>query len=209
MRGLVKESFESFLERIAASTPTPGGGSASAICGALSAALSRMVANLAVGKPGYEHMQADLAQVDTQGIDLQGRFLALASEDADAYDAVVAAMRLPKASDAERAARREAMQSAYQRAAQVPMETIGAALEALEIAALAAERGNRSAITDAGVAALLAETAMRGAALNVRVNLAAIADEGWRERTERELGLLLEAGTKRANAIEALVESRM
>ena len=205
----MKESFESFLERIAASTPTPGGGTASAICGALSAALSRMVANLAVGKPGYEHMQADLSQVDTRGIELQGRFLALASEDADAYDAVVAAMRLPKASDAERAARREAMQSAYQRAAQVPMETIGAALEALEIAALAAERGNRSAITDAGVAALLAEAAMRGAALNVRVNLAAIADEGWRERTERELGLLLEAGTKRANAIEALVESRM
>ena len=205
----MKESFESFLERIAASTPTPGGGSASAICGALSAALSRMVANLAVGKPGYEHMQADLSQVDTRGIELQGRFLALASEDADAYDAVVAAMRLPKANDAERAARREAMQSAYQRAAQVPMETIGAALEALEIAALAAERGNRSAITDAGVAALLAEAAMRGAALNVRVNLAAIADEGWRERTERELGLLLEAGTKRANAIEALVESRM
>ena len=205
----MKESFESFLERIAASTPTPGGGSASAICGALSAALSRMVANLAVGKPGYEHIQADLSQVDTRGIELQGRFLALASEDADAYDAVVAAMRLPKASDDERAARREAMQSAYQRAAQVPMETIGAALEALEIAALAAERGNRSAITDAGVAALLAETAMRGAALNVRVNLAAIADEGWRERTERELGFLLEAGTKRANAIEALVESRM
>jgi glutamate formiminotransferase/formiminotetrahydrofolate cyclodeaminase len=209
LRGLVKESFESFLERIAASTPTPGGGSASAICGALSAALSRMVANLAVGKPGYEHTQADLSQVDTRGIELQGRFLALASEDADAYDAVVAAMRLPKASDDERAARREAMQSAYQRAAQVPMETIGAALEALEIAALAAERGNRSAITDAGVAALLAEAAMRGAALNVRVNLAAIADEGWRERTERELGFLLEAGTKRANAIEALVESRM
>ena len=205
----MKESFESFLERIAASTPTPGGGSASAICGALSAALSRMVANLAVGKPGYEHIQADLSQVDTRGIELQGRFLALASEDADAYDAVVAAMRLPKASDDERAARREAMQSAYQRAAQVPMETIGAALEALEIAALAAERGNRSAITDAGVAALLAEAAMRGAALNVRVNLAAIADEGWRERTERELGFLLEAGTKRANAIEALVESRM
>ena len=205
----MKESFESFLERIAASTPTPGGGTASAICGALSAALSRMVANLAVGKPGYEHMQADLSQVDTRGIELQGRFLALASEDADAYDAVVAAMRLPKANDAERAARREAMQSAYRRAAQVPMETIGAALEALEIAALAAERGNRSAITDAGVAALLAEAAMRGAALNVRVNLAAIADEGWRERTERELGLLLEAGTKRANAIEALVESRM
>jgi len=168
-----------------------------------------MVANLAVGKPGYEHIQADLSQVDTRGIELQGRFLALASEDADAYDAVVAAMRLPKASDDERAARREAMQSAYQRAAQVPMETIGAALEALEIAALAAERGNRSAITDAGVAALLAEAAMRGAALNVRVNLAAIADEGWRERTERELGFLLEAGTKRANAIEALVESRM
>ena len=201
--------MEPFLERVAAGTPTPGGGTVSAICGALSAALSRMVANLAVGKQGYETVQPDLAMIEERGKALQRKFLDLAVEDSAAYDAVVVAMRLPKATEADRAVRKDAMQSAYTRATEVPMETVRACVEAFEISRLASEKGNRGAITDVGVAALLAEAAMRGAALNVRVNLAAIADEGWRERTERELGLLLEAGTKRANAIEALVESRM
>jgi len=206
---LVSESLDSLLERIAANTPTPGGGTVSAVCGALSAALSRMVANLAVGKQGYEAAQSDVAAIEARGRALQRRFLELAEADAKAYDVVVAAMRMPKATDADRAARKGAMQDAYRGATEVPMETVRAAIEALELAKSAAEKGNRSAITDAGVAALLAQAAMRGASLNVRINLAAVADPLWREAVEKDLEGLLERGAELAHAVDDLVRARL
>ena len=205
----MRESLESLLDRIAASTPTPGGGSVSAICGALSAALSRMVANLAVGKQGYEAVQSDLGEIDVRGKALQKRFLALAEDDEKAYDGVVAAMHLPKASEAERAARKEAMQAAYKRATEVPLETIRAAVDALALAMEAAEKGNRNAITDAGVAALLAQTAVRGGALNVGINLAAIQDDAWRSAREDELKALLHRGSALARAVDEFVTAAL
>jgi formiminotetrahydrofolate cyclodeaminase len=101
------------------------------------------------------------------------------------------------------------MQNAYRRATEVPMETIRAALEALELARLAAAHGNRNAITDAGVAAILAQAAMRAAALNVRINLAAIGDASWRESIEAELGLLLRRGAEAAHALDDFVASKL
>ncbi|HYS70846.1 MAG TPA: cyclodeaminase/cyclohydrolase family protein [Thermoplasmata archaeon] len=203
------EPLESLLERIAAGTPTPGGGAVSAICGAMSTALSRMVANLAAGKQGYEAAQAELAAIEARGKALQQRFLELAKEDEKAYDAVVAAMRLPKANDVERATRKDAMQAAYKRATEVPMEIIRASLDALEIARLAAERGSRSAITDVGVGTLLAQAAMRGGALNVRINLAAIADAAWRAAVDEELEKILANGATLAHAVDDLVNERL
>lgn len=203
------ESLEALLERIAAATPTPGGGTVSAICGALSAALSRMVANLAVGKQGYEAVQAELGSIESKGSELLRRFLKLADKDAAAYEGVVAAMRMPKASDAERTMRKGAMQAAYKRATEIPMETIRACLDALELAKLAARHGNRNAITDAGVAAILAESGMRGAALNVRINVAAISDASWRASTEAELESLLKRGEGVAHEVQAFVASKM
>jgi len=205
----VPESLEALLERIAAATPTPGGGTVSAICGALSAALSRMVANLAVGKQGYEAVQAELGSIESKGSELLRRFLKLADKDAAAYEGVVAAMRMPKASDAERTMRKGAMQAAYKRATEIPMETIRACLDALELAKLAARHGNRNAITDAGVAAILAESGMRGAALNVRINVAAISDASWRASTEAELESLLKRGEGVAHEVQAFVASKM
>ncbi len=203
------ESLEELLEKVAAGTPTPGGGTVSAICGALSAALSRMVANLAVGKQGYEAAQSELVSIESTGRVLQRRFLDLAAEDARAYDGVVAAMRLPKARDGDRAARKDAMQAAYKRATEVPMDTIRACLEALDLARLAAEKGNRNAITDAGVAAILAQAGMRAAALNVKINLAATSDRAWRESTEAELESLLKRGADLAHRLDDLVASRL
>ncbi|MBI4416417.1 MAG: cyclodeaminase/cyclohydrolase family protein [Euryarchaeota archaeon] len=203
------ESLEDFLERVASASPTPGGGSVSAICGAMSAALSRMVANLAAGKQGYEGVQSDLAVIEARGKTLQARFLFLADEDARAYDEVVAAMRMARGTDGQRAARKEAMQAAYRRATEVPLQTMRACLEALELATEAAEKGNRSAITDAGVAALVAQAAMRGAALNARVNLASIADQGWRATREEELETLLRRAGEVAHGVDDIVQSRL
>lgn len=203
------DSIEPFLERVAAATPTPGGGSVSAVCGALSAALSRMVANLAIGKEGYEEHHAHLTDVEVRGKALQTKFLVLAGEDARAYDGVIQAMRMPKATDEERAFRKEAMQVAYRKATEIPMETIRTCIDALELARMAAERGSRSAITDVGMAAILAQAAMRGAGLNVRINLAAVADERWRQKIEEELYGNLGVGAGLAHRVDDIVDSKM
>jgi glutamate formiminotransferase/formiminotetrahydrofolate cyclodeaminase len=198
-----------FLEAVAAATPTPGGGSVSALAGALSVALSRMVARLARDKKGYEAEQGAIADIERRGIALQGRLASLVDEDARAYDGVVEAMRLPRATDAERAARVAQMQAAYKAAVGPPLETVRRGAEALELAELAAAKGNRSASTDAGVAILLAEAAIRGASLNCRVNLASIQDAAFRDRTEADLAELLARADAVGHRAMALVEDRL
>lgn len=203
------ESLETWLERVASPSPTPGGGSVAAVSGALSAALSRMVSNLSIGKQGYEEVEEELKALERRAAELQSRFLLLAEEDARAFEGVMTAMRRPKGTDEERAARKEAMQAAYKTATEVPLQTVRASMEALEIAQVAAGKGNRNAITDAGAAALLAQAAMRSASLNVRINLSAIADAAWRSEREDELAVLLDRGAQLAHAVDDLVESRL
>ena len=198
-----------YLDSIAAATPTPGGGSVAALCGALSAALSRMVSNLAIGKEGYESVQPELGELDNRARDLQNRLVVLMEEDAKAYDAVVAAIRLPRKSDEERGERVRAMQKAYEHATMVPLDTMAACSEALSIALIAAQRGNRNAITDAGAAALVAEAGLRAAGLNVRINLAALKDNAIRVRVEAQLGTILREADRVGHEVIALVEGRL
>src|SRR3989442_10485126 len=172
--GMKDRTLEEFLAAVAAPTPTPGGGSVSALAGALSVALSRMVAGLARGKKGYEGVEAELAQLETRAKKTQARLEALIDEDAKAYDAVMEAMRLPKSTETEKAARVEAMQRAYRKATEVPLETMERCIEALELAEGAVKKGNRGAVTDAAVAVLLAESAIRWVSLNCSINIASI-----------------------------------
>ena len=203
------ETVEAYLASVAAATPTPGGGSVSALVGALSVALARMVAGLAVGKKGYEDAQEDLRKIEARAAPIQERLMALADEDSAAYELVLQAMRMPKATEAERAVRVDAMQVAYREAAKVPLETVERCVESLELAREVAEKGNRGASTDCGVAVLLAEAATRGASLNVRVNLSSLKDEAFRSEVEDRLAGLLARGDKAGHEAMALVESRI
>jgi len=207
--GVNETTVGEFLAAVAAPTPTPGGGSASALAAALSVALSRMVAGLAKDKKGYEAVQAALADVEARGAPLQARLATLADEDARAYQAVLDAMRLPRATDAERATRVARMQAAYAGAVRPPLETVRLGVEALGLAEVAAEKGNRAASTDAGVAVLLADAAIRGATLNCRVNLSSIRDEGFRTRTEADLEALLARAEPIRQRAMGLVEGRL
>ncbi|MEK6810536.1 MAG: cyclodeaminase/cyclohydrolase family protein [Candidatus Thermoplasmatota archaeon] len=207
--GLADRSVRDFLEAVASSTPTPGGGSVAALSGALSAALSRMVSALAIGKQGYENVEEELRRLESRGQELQERLLRLVDEDAAAYDAVVAAMRRPKTTETEREGRVNAIQSAYLHATEVPLDTMEACSEALEIALIAAEKGNRSAVTDAGVAALLAQAGVRGASLNARINLAALRDHAVRAQLEERLAAIIEKADKVGHEVMALVEGRL
>lgn len=173
----------SFLERLAAGTPTPGGGTAAATAGAMAAALVGMVSRLTVGKKKYADVEGRMQEVIVAADELRGRLAIAAEEDAAAFEAVLTAMRLPRGNEAEQAVRQEAIFQATVRAARIPLEVALAAAQAAELAAEVAETGNLNAISDAASAVALARAALQGAALNVRINARELADPaelaGW------------------------------
>lgn len=168
--------IEDFVASVAAATPTPGGGSVVAHTGALAAALTQMVAALTVGRKKYADVEADLREVARRGAELSRRLNELVSLDANSYSAVSSAYKLPKETPEQQVTRAAAITAALIAASEVPLETARAAAEVASLAEIAASKGNSNAVSDAGVAALLAEAACRGAAYNVRINVAALSD---------------------------------
>ena len=164
-------SLRELLDRLSSSDPVPGGGSAAALAGAMGASLVSMVAALTVGRAEYAEVDAIVREIGEAASSLRDELIELAERDSDAYQAVVTARRLPRESDEQRSARARAMSSAVVQAAEVPLRTARVAKQALELAGRIAPIGNRNAVSDAGVAALLAAAAIRGAILNVRINL--------------------------------------
>lgn len=190
--------FPDLLTRFASKDPAPGGGSASALAGALAAALAGMVGGLTVGKAGYEAAAEEAEALTRQAEALGARLVAAAEADAAAFDAVMAAMALPKATDDEKAARKAAMQQAFQGATAAPLAAARACLEAGSLALRLVAIGNRNATSDAAVGVLLAVTGAEGSLFNVAINLGSIQDAGFAEgaRAEAE-GLWAEAARLR------------
>ncbi len=172
---------QDFLQEIASSDPVPGGGSVSAYAGALSASLTRMVAGLTIGKKKYAAVEPEMTVVAATADSLSAALSALVDRDAEAYGAVSAAYKLPKDSQG----RADAITKALLGAAQVPLETARLCTQAAELAATVAGKGNSNAVTDAGVAALLASAGCKGAAFNVKINVSSL--------TDRSLGAHLQA----------------
>ena len=170
------ESVSSFLASVASSDPVPGGGSVAAHVGALAAALAQMVAGLTTGKKKYAAVDAEMKEAALKAVALGNTLTSLVKRDAEAYSHVSEAYKLPKepADAAER--RSEAVTNALLKAAEVPLETARASVEVAQVAVLVAEKGNTNAVTDAGIAALLAEAACKGADYNVRINVTALDD---------------------------------
>jgi glutamate formiminotransferase/formiminotetrahydrofolate cyclodeaminase len=169
-------SLETFVASVAAATPTPGGGSVAAHTGALAAALAQMVAALTIGRKKYADVESDMQEVARRGAELSRRLNELVALDAQSYAAVSNAYKLPKDSPEQQATRSAAITAALIGASEIPLETARAAAEVAALAEVTASKGNTNAVSDAGVAALLAEAACRGAAYNVRINVAALSD---------------------------------
>jgi len=193
-----------FLERVSENTPTPGGGSVAALAGALAAALVQMMAGLTIGKKKYAEAENEMKQMREKARVLRDRLTALVRRDSEAFEAVLAAGRLPKATPDEMVARDLALGRANLEAARVPLETAQLALETALLASRAAEIGNVNAVTDAGTAAWMARAAGEGALLNVQVNLQSLgesADKQGVEKEARELHARLAAATDAASAV--------
>lgn len=188
-----------FTDALAAATAAPGGGSTAAVVAALAASLAAMVARLTAGRPKFAAVDATMQETIATADQLRSQLLTLATTDAAAFDAVMAAFRLPKDTDDQKHERQAAVQMAYQRATVVPLQTLAAAIEALALCVQVVELGNPNAITDAISGALLAEAAAQGAALNVQVNLTTIEDPSFVTATRAQLdSLLARASTLRA-----------
>jgi len=179
-----------FLDRLASPSPTPGGGSAAAITGAMGAALLAMVTGLTKSRTGADAERLPLVLAGAALTPLRRRLARLADEDAASFDEVMAAYRLPKATDAEKAVRQGAIQAALVHATIVPLETLRACADALAHAEAVARCGNPSAASDIGVSIALLEAAASGAEANVRINLEGVRDQAGATRLDAESGML-------------------
>lgn len=185
-------SLSGFLSSIASSEPVPGGGSVAAHAGALGASLVQMVAGLTIGKKKYAAVEGEMKQIALDAAALSNRLTSLVEKDAEAFSAVSEAYKLPKESEDQKNARQTAIDSALLGAAEIPLESARACLEVARLALVCAEKGNQNAVTDAGVAALLAGSGARGAAYNVLINLKSLPQSPASQRIRDELTRVLD-----------------
>lgn len=198
-----------FLDKLASDAPAPGGGSASALAAALAAGLVEMVARLTIGREGFEAAERDVRAILATCPGLRRELTELVDRDTRAFEKVMAAVRLPRATPEEKAARKVALEKATREATEVPLRVTRLASEVLALARLAAEKGNPSAVTDAGVGGWLALAGAEGAALNVRINLPGLKDETFRSGAERQVGENLALARETAAEIAAVVGRRL
>ena len=192
-----------FLDALASSDPTPGGGTASAVAGAMATSLLVMVTGLAKSNTNSAEEKSALAAARQALRSLGTTLSALAETDAAAFDEVMSAYRLAKATDDEKAARSAAIQKALQGATMAPLHTLRACAEAMAQAGAVAASGNRSAVSDVGVAIGLIEAAAAGAEANVRINLGSVRDLRFASATGDETSRLVAEVTRRAAAARA------
>ena len=179
---LIRMTLTGFARETASESAAPGGGSVSAYMGALAAALGTMVANLSAHKRGWDARWKEFSDVAEKGNDVMERLLKLVDEDTAAFARIMDVFAMPKGSDEEKAARAEAMEKATLYATRVPLRTMKAALEAMPVALAMAKEGNPASASDAGVGAIAALAAVRGAQLNVRINAAGLEDRAMAEK---------------------------
>lgn len=203
-----EEAEEDFIEALASASPTPGGGSAAAHAGAMAAGLAGMVARLTAGRKKYADVDAEMGAVIEEADQLRAELTEAVRRDAEAFERVMAAYRMPKATDEESEARFDAIQTATLWAAQVPLEVVDKAYHVLRLVVTVAEKGNINAISDAGSAATLVRSAMTAAGMNVRINLSGIQDAVQVEHLIEKLERLERQSVRLFAQIQEAVETR-
>ena len=198
-----------FLDELASEQPTPGGGGAAAIMGAVGAALVSMVANLTIGKKNYEAFDAELKEARAKAEALRAELTAAINEDVDAFNAVMGAYGLPRGTDEEKAARAAAIQAALKQATDAPLRAVKACHEVIKLSAVVADKGNINVISDAGVAVLAANAGLRSAALNVYINAKSIKDREFAEIRLGEVNALTDLAALKTEEVYAVVRGKI
>jgi glutamate formiminotransferase/formiminotetrahydrofolate cyclodeaminase len=175
---LIDMKLKEFLDELASSSPAPGGGSVSALLGALCSALTSMVCRLTEGKKGYENVTEDIRKVLEESEEIRKRTTELIDEDTEVFNEVMSSFKIPK----ENLDRGKIIQDALKKATEVPIETMKECYRVLELSKIIAEKGNVNSISDAGVSALVAHAGVQGAKLNVMINLKSLKDEEFKKK---------------------------
>jgi glutamate formiminotransferase/formiminotetrahydrofolate cyclodeaminase len=204
-KSLILLNLREFANELSMDSPAPGGGSAAALCGALSAALAAMVSNLTVGKKGYEKVQQELKAVAVQGQALKDELLRAVDEDTRSFDRVMEALRLPKGTDEQTREKEAAVEEATKGATLVPFDVLKKSVELLRLAKLAAEKGNKNSLSDAGVAGLAAAAAAEGAYYNIKINLPGIKDARFKAKILLETETLRKKAERLSSSLKKLV----
>lgn len=194
--------MEKFLDQLASKSPTPGGGSVSALMGAMGFALLSMVCHLTIGKERYREVEEEMRKVMKETEEGRKSLIALAREDAKAFEGVMAAYRMPKGQE-----RAKAIQKALLKACQVPLDAMRRASRGLHLAEICALEGNRNALSDVGVGALALQVAARGAALNIQINLTSLKEN--RKEIQSEMEEILGKTQKLAEKVVREVEESL
>lgn len=206
---LTDRPVTNFLDELASNAPAPGGGSVASLSGALGAALVSMVCNLTLGKKGYEDVQDDIEELLSESEALRQELTDLLEADVAAYTGYSMAAKMPRDTDEQKAERAKAMQEALKVATDVPLRIAEAAVRVMDLCTPAAEKGNKWAVSDAGVAVLMAEAALRSAALNVLINLGSLKDPDFVAEKRTRLDSLLQGKGAMRDEIYDLVVSKL
>ncbi|MBP6825112.1 MAG: glutamate formimidoyltransferase [Saprospiraceae bacterium] len=206
---LIKKDLVAFADETASESPAPGGGSISAYVGALGAALAAMVANLSSHKRGWDDRWEEFSVAAGQAQALKDALLRAVDEDTDAFKTIMAAFGLPNSTPEEKIARKAALQAATKRAIEVPLKVMKYAGESLPLIRQLAEKGNPNSVSDAGVGALCARTAVQGAFLNVKTNVSGLDDKTYAEKAVAEAEKIMQTAFEAEKEILAIVHSKI
>ena len=206
---LIRMTCKGFALETASESAAPGGGSISAYMGALGAALGTMVANLSAHKRGWDDRWEEFSRVAEEGQQVMNELLALVDEDTAAFNKIMAVFAMPKTTPEEKAARAEAMEAATLYATQVPLRTMQTAMRAFPVLKAMAEKGNPASASDAGVGALAARAAVRGADMNVRINAAGLKNRDRAEALIAQAAALVHQAETAENEVLALVNANI
>jgi len=202
---LLDLNLREFANELSIDSPAPGGGSTAALSGALSAALSSMVANLTTGKAGYEDVQKDVIKIATTAQVLKDEFLRAVDLDTLAFNKVMDAMKMAKKTDEQKKERDKAIEEASKEATLVPLGVLEKSIEALKLAKEIALKGNKNSLSDAGVAGLMAQAAAEGACYNVKINLPGLEDARFKAKMKKQATTLVKKATELGQEIREII----
>ena len=203
---LITKSVQDFITELAADSAAPGGGSAAALAGCLGAALTKMVCNLSLDEAKFGAVLPEIQAIQSQAADLLTKLTRAVDEDAAAFNEVMAAYKLPKATEEEKTARLALIQQSMKKAALLPLGVAGDCLEVLKLAGRILPIGNANAASDAAVSGLMAYAALQGAIYNVKINLGSIKDADFCRDTRQKIAAISDAAKKENAALTAAVE---
>lgn len=204
-----KGSMKNFLEQVQSKEPTPGGGSVSALAGALGAALGEMVCRLTISRKAYEAVKEEFREMRQKLDALRIELTFLIEKDARSFDAVILAMKKPKYTEHEIAVREMAIEDATKVAASVPLEVMEKSIQIMQHLPIIAEKGNVNSVSDAGVANLMAKSAIEGASMNVRINLGSLKDKAFADDLRSKMNAVLQESNKLFEKTKTIVESKL